>query len=328
MIKKKIDENRLHIFIALAYHFAFIVMAAVLMRKECESLVYAVLVAQFLYLVYWIVSARKSFMPWIVYSTFCVGAGVEFVLNITEIIEPDEGFLSGIGQALYLLIIVAYVILLGIANLIMMAIHRIVLFRRVEDGRIETFTGKVLPTPVGNFRIYVNNSSVEFIATANRMHGVPAETIGAVAGDNDEGDGIIRPDGLYRAVIDITDLHKGDVIVGRIVNAKMKADGGDEYTMNMIGSNDVYTYGLGTVDDSSEMNENASGSIYPFHLNGLWDDGFELVMVADPVEYAAGEQELQNERRQPCQPTTLFFDIAWKTGTDDRAWDVISYVTC
>lgn len=310
MIKKRIEENWPHILIALAYHFIFCLIAAAFMHRSDAVPIVGALIGGGLYLVYWIAVKFRSYMPWCVYVAFLIGTAGQFILNITHIIRPDEGFfLSGLGQAVYELELVAYVIILGIVNLVMYGIYRIRVFRQAEAGTLDGYTGRSLPTPVGNFKVFVNNRPVVFTATVNREPGLYG------GGGTDEPD---RPDGLFHVVLDMSELNKDDVILGRIVGARMKGDGGDEHTMNMVGINDRYTFGLGTVDDADWFDEADSGKkAVPFHLNGLLDDGFELVMEENPEEYPMDKEY--------CR---IFFDIAWKAGTDDRAWNVISYVTC
>lgn len=153
-----------------------------------------------------------------------------------------------------------------------------------------------LTTPAGEFRIYVNGAEIDFAATERKDLGLWTD-----------GETLVLPDALFRVVLDADRFKEGDVIVGRIVGAPMKADGGDEHTMDMIGQRGGYTFGLGTVDDAEFP--------MPVHLNRILDDGFELVVLSPPPGW------------RPW-PELIHFDVAWRGGETDLSWDVISYVVC
>ena len=125
-MKKAIQDNLLHIIVALAYHLIFFLATMLWMKDECVSLLIAALIGGVLYLIYWIIAGRRSYMPWIVYVAFFVGTAGQLLLNIVGVV-PEDGydFFVGLGQLFYEFEIAGIAILIGIANLIMFGITRI-----------------------------------------------------------------------------------------------------------------------------------------------------------------------------------------------------------
>lgn len=114
----------LHIRIAYLYHAVYIVLAFMLMGDYVDGLLAFFAVGGILYLGYWIVANAKGYMPWIVYKHFLIGAAIEVILNVFGIIPRDGPMFSGLGQAIYVIIVVLYAALIGIVNLILWLIDK------------------------------------------------------------------------------------------------------------------------------------------------------------------------------------------------------------
>lgn len=125
-MKKKV----FNIVLGYVFHIVFIVMSYFMMQSDYGSLQVTFIVAGIIYLLYWIISNIKSYMPWIVYLNFAIGAIVQIILNNCGFIPEDAGFFPGLGQFFYWILVVALVLLLGLANLILFIIDR---YRKKKD---------------------------------------------------------------------------------------------------------------------------------------------------------------------------------------------------
>lgn len=110
--------------LSFVFHAVFIVMSYFMMQSDFGNLQIAFIIAGIIYLLYWIISNIKSYMPWIVYLHFSIGAIIQIILNNCGFIPEDAGFLPGLGQLFYCVLVAALVLLLGLANLILFIIDR------------------------------------------------------------------------------------------------------------------------------------------------------------------------------------------------------------
>lgn len=120
-MKKKI----FNILLVYIFHIVFIVMSYFMMQSDYGNLQVAFIVAGIIYFLYWIISNIKSYMPWIVYLHFSIGAIIQIILNNCGFIPEDAGFLPGLGQLFYCGLVAAHVLLLGLANLILYLIDKL-----------------------------------------------------------------------------------------------------------------------------------------------------------------------------------------------------------
>lgn len=118
-------KKTFNILLVYIFHIVFIVMSYFMMQSDCGNLQVAFIVAGIIYLLYWIISNRKGYMPWIVYLNFAIGAIVQIILNNCGFIPEDGGFFPGLGQFFYWLLVAALVLLLGLANLILYLIDKL-----------------------------------------------------------------------------------------------------------------------------------------------------------------------------------------------------------
>ena len=114
----------IHIIIAYVFHIVFIVMSSVMMQQNYDALQMAYIILGVVYLVYWVICNRKSYMPWDVYIHFVVGALVQFFLNKCGVIPADGGFFPGLGQFAYAVFVAIHAVLIGLANLILYVIYK------------------------------------------------------------------------------------------------------------------------------------------------------------------------------------------------------------
>ena len=70
-------------------------------------------------------------MPWCVYCHFLVGVVAQVLLNTVGVIPPDDGFLSGLGQFFYVILVIVLALIVGLANLILFVIAK----RKSAKGR-------------------------------------------------------------------------------------------------------------------------------------------------------------------------------------------------
>ena len=95
-----------------------------MMPSDNGNLQVTFIVAGIIYLLYWIISNIKSYMPWIVYLHFSIGAIIQIILNNCGFIPEDAGFFPGLGQFFYWLLVAALVLLIGLANMILFIIDK------------------------------------------------------------------------------------------------------------------------------------------------------------------------------------------------------------
>lgn len=118
------NRNVSKILIVYVFHIICIVMSFWLMQYQYDTLQTIFFVFGGLYLVYWIISNRKRYMPWSVYVHFIIGTIIQIMLNISGVIPEDSGWFSGLGQLLYTIFLAGYTVLLGFGNLVLYAIAK------------------------------------------------------------------------------------------------------------------------------------------------------------------------------------------------------------
>lgn len=117
-------RKAIHIVIAYMYNIVFILMSFAMMKSYCYDLQITFLVSGVLFLIYWIICSRKSYMPWCVYGNFLIGAFAQILLNYYEVIPPDAGLFSGLGQFFYVIFVIALALIVGLVNLILFVIAK------------------------------------------------------------------------------------------------------------------------------------------------------------------------------------------------------------
>lgn len=119
-----VNEKFIHIIIAYIFNIILIVMSFAMMEQEYNQLQIAFIVLGVLYLIYWLVCNRKSYIPWMVYLHFGIGAVVQILLNSFGVVPEDGGFFPGLGQFFYVVLVVIHAVLVGIMNLILFLINK------------------------------------------------------------------------------------------------------------------------------------------------------------------------------------------------------------
>ena len=119
------NRKKANVLIAYAFHIVFIVMSFLMMQHYYDTLQTIFFVLGSIYLIYWIIGNRKNYMPWSVYVHFTVGTLLQILLNISGVIPQDGGWFSGLGQLLYVIFLVGYTLSLGLVNLIMYVIAKV-----------------------------------------------------------------------------------------------------------------------------------------------------------------------------------------------------------
>ena len=125
------NKKSMNILIVYAFHVVFIVMSFLMMQHYYDGLQIVFWVLGSIYLIYWIISNRETYMPWSVYVHFVVGSLVQILLNNSGIILKDSGLFSGLGQFFYIIFLIGHTLLLGLANLILYVIAK---RKKVNNG--------------------------------------------------------------------------------------------------------------------------------------------------------------------------------------------------
>ena len=147
-----------------------------------------------------------------------------------------------------------------------------------------------LKTPFGAVHIFQNGQPVHFLA-------VPFD-YGIYLADGTQK----VPQGLYRLYPDRDSLRKGDILLCKFDSGQLRNDGGGEYMVNIVGTYNGHTIGMGAPDSEDIERQTARG--------------FEIHIIDTPTKY-------------PCEKSfeELCFIVAWEPGTTDEAWNLISFVT-
>lgn len=114
----------IHIIIAIMYHIILFVSEMCLIRHYVDSLISCEVIFGIAYFLYWIISCRKSYMPWLVYVSFVIGTCIEFLLNGTYLIS-GYGIFGALGQWIYVWLLGIQAALLAVVNLLMWVIWKI-----------------------------------------------------------------------------------------------------------------------------------------------------------------------------------------------------------
>lgn len=156
-------------------------------------------------------------------------------------------------------------------------------------------------TPFAKVHVYKNGAQIEF--------NIEPFDYGMYLND----DCYKKPEGIYKITVDMNLLQCGDVLVCEFDRGCLQDDGGDECTLNIVGTIGNYTVGMGTYDTQDIHKAHRLS----YQVLGCTNSGFRVHIVNDPKKYWNG---------QPFQQ--ICFIIAWEPETTDTAWDLISCVTC
>lgn len=118
------QNKTIHILIAYIFNVVLIVMSFFMMKSYYDSLMIIFLILGILYILYWIVCNRKSYMPWVVYINFGIGVLSQLFLNYFGIIPKDGGWFSGLGQFFYIIFVAGHAVIVGVINLILYMIAK------------------------------------------------------------------------------------------------------------------------------------------------------------------------------------------------------------
>ncbi|MBR3448922.1 MAG: hypothetical protein IKH27_14085 [Oscillospiraceae bacterium] len=113
-----------HILIAYIFHLVPIILGFTAGRDRFHFMGFCAIAGTIAYIIYWCIANRKQFLSWAVFVHFLIGAAVQIILNAAEIIEPDSGMFSGLGQYFYMIYVAVSAVLVGLTNLILWLIDR------------------------------------------------------------------------------------------------------------------------------------------------------------------------------------------------------------
>lgn len=93
---------RLQILFAYLFHAVLICLGFIVLHEAADGFLITAAVLYGIYLIFYIVVNRKTYIPWILLLHHLIGSAVQFLLHYFEIIPSDGGmFFSGIGQFIY-----------------------------------------------------------------------------------------------------------------------------------------------------------------------------------------------------------------------------------
>ncbi|MGI6278980.1 MAG: hypothetical protein ACOYJS_00270 [Acutalibacteraceae bacterium] len=159
-------------------------------------------------------------------------------------------------------------------------------------------------TPFAKLNVYKNGQPIDF-KIVPFSYGIPLD-------DNS----YKIPEGLYRVIIDMDSLKIGNVLVCEFDRGCLQNDGGSEHTVNIVGTIDGYTVGMGTFDTDDFGSPKDEDYGIPYELWDWTKRGFEVRIIDDPKKYKNKGYYQQ-----------IYFDIAYEPGTTDEASELISFVT-
>lgn len=130
-------NEKFNIILAVVFHIALIILDYFFIDNYGAAFGYFFLLVGGVYFLYWIISNRKSYMPWKVYLVFVIGTITQLLLSLEGIIPKEYGTGEpGVGksQFLYCILILFLTILIGIANYIL---HIIDSVRKNKENEME-----------------------------------------------------------------------------------------------------------------------------------------------------------------------------------------------
>ena len=118
------QNKTIHILIAYIFNIVLIIMSFFMMKSDYDALQISFLILGILYIFYWIICNRKSYMSWVVYLNFGIGVLAQLFLNYSGIIPKDGGWFSGLGQCFYMIFVAGHAVMVGVINLILYMIAK------------------------------------------------------------------------------------------------------------------------------------------------------------------------------------------------------------
>ena len=117
-------RKSVHILIPYVFHLLLIAIGFLDIPDRFDIMTVILLAGTLLYIVYWSIVNRKRFYSWMFFLHFLVGATLQVVLNLTQVITPDGGFFTGLGQLFYAFYVIGAELLVGITNLVLWLLDR------------------------------------------------------------------------------------------------------------------------------------------------------------------------------------------------------------
>ena len=163
-----------------------------------------------------------------------------------------------------------------------------------------------LRTPFGTINMYKNGQRINFE--------VEQSSCGMYLND----DTLKKPQGIYELYPNVEELTKGDIIICEFDRGHLQEDGGDEFMLNIVGTYQEYTIGMGAPDSQNiEEHHPQKERVLPYETRGKTERGFEIHIIDNPKGYS-----YENDFHK------LRFVVAWEPGTTGEARELISFVTC
>lgn len=107
------------------FHIVLICLGFFLLHERVDAFLVTVGIIYGAYLLFYVIANWKTYIPWVLLLHHLIGSAIQFLLHYFEIIPPDSGFISGLGQLIYLFAIPAYWALLLLTHAILYLIYKV-----------------------------------------------------------------------------------------------------------------------------------------------------------------------------------------------------------
>lgn len=123
-----ITTRKARIASAYIFHALFILLGFILMTNHCLTLTLLFALSGMVYLgylIYLIMQDKMGYLSWEVCLHFLIGSAVEFILNWFSIIPKDESSFAGMGQLVYIIVLLCCTALVVGGNAILWLVNKI-----------------------------------------------------------------------------------------------------------------------------------------------------------------------------------------------------------
>ena len=120
-------NKRHQILFVYLFHAVLICIGFFILQARADAFFITVSILFGAYLIFYIVTNRKTYIPWILLLHHLIGSAVQFLLHFFEVLPSDYSWpLGGIGQFIYALFVVpGYFALLLLTHLVLFVIYKI-----------------------------------------------------------------------------------------------------------------------------------------------------------------------------------------------------------
>lgn len=120
-------NKKIQLLCAYLFHVVLIFLGFFLLHEYADGFLITSGIFCLVYLIFYILSNRKSYIPWSLLLHHLIGSAAQFLLHYFEIIPSDGGmFFAGIGQFIYMMFAIpGYFGVLLLTHSVVYLIHKI-----------------------------------------------------------------------------------------------------------------------------------------------------------------------------------------------------------